>query len=92
MTGGQLGLMILIESLFVAGAGALLGIGLGLAGAKWPLALHVAQISGYWMPLYVPWKTIGLAVGASLVIGVVASILPAKRAAGLDLLEAIKYE
>ncbi len=92
MTRGQVAEMILIESLFVAGIGAVLGIALGLMGAKWPLALHVAQISGYWMPLYIPWMTLLLAVGASIAIGVLASILPAQRASKLNLLEALKYE
>jgi putative ABC transport system permease protein len=92
MTGRQVGTMILIESLFIAIVGALLGVGLGLVGARWPLAMHVEQVSGYWLPLYVPWNTIGLAVAASIVIGIVASILPSRRAASLDVLEAITYE
>jgi putative ABC transport system permease protein len=92
MTKAQVAGMILVESLFVAGIGAGLGVALGLAGARWPLALHVAQISGYWMPLYVPWETIGLAVGAAFVIGALASVLPARRAAGINVLQAVKYE
>jgi putative ABC transport system permease protein len=92
MTTGQVGSMILIESLVIASVGALLGIALGLAGAKWPLAVHVEQVSGYALPLYVPWLTIGVALGASLVIGVVASVLPSRRAACINILEAITYE
>lgn len=92
MTGGQVGSMILIESLLIAGVGAVLGVLLGLAGARWPLALHVEQVSGYWLPLYVPWSTIAIAVGASFLIGVVASVLPSRRAAKLNVLEAITYE
>jgi putative ABC transport system permease protein len=92
MTGQQVGRMILIESLFIAVVGALLGIVLGLAGARWPLAMHVEQVSGYWLPLYVPWSTIGIAAGSAILIGVVASILPSRRAASLNVLEAITYE
>ena len=65
---------------------------LGLAGARWPLAFHVEQVSGYWLPLYVPWLTLWIALGASLVIGAVASALPARRAARINVLEAITYE
>jgi len=36
--------------------------------------------------------TIAIAVGASLLIGVVASVLPSRRAARLNVLEAITYE
>ena len=92
MTTGQVGTMILVESLFMALVGAILGCALGLSGAKWPLALHVEQVSGYFLPLYVPWTTIAIAFGASLLIGVVASVLPSRRAARLDVLEAITYE
>jgi putative ABC transport system permease protein len=92
MTTRQVGSMILIESLFMAVVGAFLGIALGLAGAKWPLAFHVAQVSGYWLPLYAPWTTIAIAFAASLVIGVVASVLPSRRAARINVLEAITYE
>lgn len=92
MTTGQVGTMILIESLFMAVVGALLGIALGLAGARWPLAFHVAQVSGYWLPLHAPWDTVGIAIGASILIGVVASVLPSRRAARINVLEAITYE
>jgi putative ABC transport system permease protein len=92
MTTRQVGTMILIESAFIALVGAVLGIALGLAGARWPLALHVAQVAGYWLPLHIPWETIAVAIGASVAIGVVASILPARRAATIEVLEAITYE
>lgn len=92
MTARQVGAMILIESLFMAVVGATLGSALGLLGAKWPLALHVEQVSGYFLPLYVPWNTMAIAFGASILIGIVASVLPARRAARTDVLEAITYE
>jgi putative ABC transport system permease protein len=92
MTSSQVARMILIESFVMAGVGALLGIGLGLAGARWPLAFHVEQVSGYWLPLYVPWMTIAIAAGASVLIGIVASLLPSRRAARINILEAITYE
>ncbi|HZE98806.1 MAG TPA: ABC transporter permease, partial [Planctomycetota bacterium] len=92
MTTGQVGTMILIESSFIAVVGAILGIALGLAGARWPLALHVAQVAGYSLPLHIPWGAVGMAGLAAVVIGVVASILPARRAASIKVLEAITYE
>jgi putative ABC transport system permease protein len=92
MTKRQVGAMIVIESSFIALIAAVLGVALGLAGARWPLALHVAQVAGYWLPLHVPWTTIGVALGAAVLIGAVASILPARRAAGIQVLDAITYE
>jgi len=92
MTTRQVGTMIVIESSFIAVIGAVLGVLLGLAGARWPLALHVAQVAGYWLPLYIPWATVAVALGAAVLIGVVASILPARRASRIKVLEAITYE
>ena len=92
MTTRQVSTMIVIESSFIALIGAVLGILLGLAGARWPLALHVAQVAGFWLPLYIPWPTIGVAFVAAVAIGAVASILPARRAASIEILEAITYE
>jgi len=92
MTTQQVSAMILIESTFIALVGGGLGILLGLAGARWPLALHVAQVAGYWLPLYVPWTTVWVALGSAMMIGAVASILPARRAAAIEVLEAITYE
>jgi len=92
MTTGQVRTMIVIESSFIAVVGAVLGVALGLAGARWPLALHVAQVAGYRLPLHVPWATAGVAMGAAVAIGAVASILPARRAASIPVLEAITYE
>jgi putative ABC transport system permease protein len=92
MTTGQVSAMIMIESAFIALVGAVLGILLGLAGARWPLALHVAQVAGYQLPLYVPWTTVFVALGCAVMIGAVASILPARRAASIEVLEAITYE
>ena len=63
-----------------------------LAGARWPLALHVAQVAGYRLPLHIPWVAIGVALAASVLIGAVASVLPARRAASIRVLEAITYE
>jgi putative ABC transport system permease protein len=92
MTKGQVATMIVIESSFIALVGALLGVALGLAGARWPLALHVAQVAGYWLPLHVPWATVAVAMGAAVLIGAVASVLPARRAASIHVLDAITYE
>jgi len=92
MTTRQVGTMIVIESSFIALVGAVLGILLGLAGARWPLALHVAQVAGYRLPLHIPWVAVCVALASSVLIGAVASVLPARRAASIKVLEAITYE
>jgi putative ABC transport system permease protein len=92
MTRAQVSEMILVESVVTALVGGVLGVALGLAGAQWPLMLHVIQISGYGMTLIIPWGTVALALASAVVIGILASVLPGRRAARLNILEAITYE
>jgi putative ABC transport system permease protein len=92
MSRGQAAGMVVLESVFMAVLGGALGVVMGLAAAGGPLLLHVEQISGYAMPLSIPWTGIGLSLAAGVLIGGLAGVIPARRAAGIDVLEAIKYE
>jgi putative ABC transport system permease protein len=42
--------------------------------------------------LAIPWSLIGIVLAATAVVGVLAAVWPARRAAGLDVLEAIRAE
>ena len=42
--------------------------------------------------LAIPWTTIGVFVVATIVAGVLAAILPARRASRLNILKALQYE
>lgn len=92
MLRGQIVKMVVVESVFLAVLAGGIGVFLGLVGAKWPLAMHVYQIGGFLMPLAIPWKHVIGAIIASGVIGFVASYVPARRAAGINVLDAIGYE
>jgi putative ABC transport system permease protein len=92
MTRAQVAGMVVIESLMVALTGGVLGVALGLAAAQWPLSLFVFTISGYRIPLEIPWGSLALALGAAFAVGIVASVLPARRASRLNVIEAIGYE
>ena len=81
--------MIRLESVFISLCGTLLGVGLGLAvGTALQRALAPSGIT----ELVIPWATIGLFLVASVVVGVLAAVGPARRAARLDVLKAIATE
>ncbi len=89
MTRWQVRRMVLWESIIVAIIGALLGIAVGLVfGAAVTSALGDQGITELSVPIA---QIVGLVVFGALV-GVVASIAPARKAAKLNVLEAISYE
>jgi putative ABC transport system permease protein len=72
-----------------AGLGAVGGLA-GLAGATALGALLRAAVPG--LPLYPPAPYIAAAVGVAFLTGLVAGVLPARRAAMLDPIEALRAE
>jgi putative ABC transport system permease protein len=85
----QLRTMIRLESIVIAVFGALLGLGMGLAfGLTLMQALKDEGLS----ETVVPWPTLLAFVLAAAVVGVLAALFPARRAARLDVLRAITTE
>ncbi|WP_084959615.1 ABC transporter permease [Thermoactinospora rubra] len=76
-TRGQVRLQFLAESLLLSGLGGVVGAVLGA------LATVAYAVSRDWPPVVPPWA-IGGAVGATLVIGTIAGIYPAMRAARMS--------
>ena len=88
MTRRQVRRMIRHESIVTALIGAALGIATGLF-----LALMVTQaLSDEGVVFAVPWFTLVVFVVVAIIAGIVAAILPARRAARLNVLEALQYE
>jgi putative ABC transport system permease protein len=81
--------MITVESVVISLFGTLLGIavGIGLGAA----VVKALEDQGF-TTLALPWSQMGIYLVAAAVIGVVAAILPAIRAARLNVLTAISYE
>ena len=73
----------LIESLVLAGAGGTAGVLLGVA-----ITYGLARLR-HWQPL-VPSTAVGAALAAALVIGAIAGLYPATRAARLSATEALR--
>jgi putative ABC transport system permease protein len=88
MTRSQVRRMIRHESVVTALIGAALGIAVGLFLA----VLTTQALSDQGIVLAIPWATIGVFVAATIVAGMLAAILPARRASRLNILEALQYE
>jgi putative ABC transport system permease protein len=88
MTRRQVRRMIRHESIVTALIGAALGIGVGLFLA----VLTTAALSQYGIVFAVPVGTLVVFVGIAILAGMLAAILPARRASRLNVLEALQYE
>ena len=85
----QLRRMIRLESVVIAVFGAVLGLALGLV---WGVSMHqVLELQGL-KAFAVPWSTLVAVVIGSVVVGIVAALLPALRASRMNVLEAIAHE
>lgn len=85
----QLRLMVRLEAVIVAVLGAVLGVAMGLA---FGIALQRAIADQGIDVLDIPWLRLALFVALAAVAGVLAAVLPARRAARLDVLTAIGAE
>jgi putative ABC transport system permease protein len=86
MSRRQLRRMIRHESVITALLGASLGIPLGVAlGLMVGIAINYAVFT-------IPWGTLVVFVVAAAIAGMIAAIVPARRAGRLNVLEALQYE
>ena len=88
MTRRQVRRMIRHESIVTALIGAALGIGVGLFLA----AITTLALSKYGIVFAVPVGTLAVFVGIAILAGMLAAILPARRASRLNVLDALQYE
>ena len=86
MTRRQVRRMIRHESVITALIGAALGLGLGVVlGALFAIAVKDIVFA-------IPWTQLIVFTIAAIVVGIVAAVFPARRAAKLNPLEALHYE
>ncbi len=84
----QLRQMVRYESVITAVIGGVLGTLVGIAMAY----VIVTQMGEGNLVFSLPWLQLGVFLALAVVVGVVAAVLPARRAAGTRILEAIQYE
>ena len=89
MSRGQVGRMITVESVLISVYGTVLGL---VAGVALGVTVVQALRSGGILQLAISWTYLLVILVLSVVAGVIAAILPAIRAARLNVLEAIAYE
>jgi len=80
----------LIESSFIAFLGGIIGILGGIFLAY--VAAVIVQFLGYNWPFLISWQSIVLATTVSIGIGLIFGVYPAKRAARISPMEALRYE
>ena len=88
MTRWQIRSMITYESIVTSLIGAALGFAVGIFLAV--LTTHALSSEG--IVFAVPWLTLVVFVIAAIAVGILAAIFPARRAARLNVLEALQYE
>ncbi|MFC4494217.1 ABC transporter permease [Streptomyces ovatisporus] len=82
--------MVRLESLVISLFGGVLGIGLGVFFGWSAGELIASSLPQY--ALVVPWERIGLFLALAALVGMLAALWPARRAAKLNMLTAIKSE
>ena len=89
-TRGQVRGMVVAEALLLAAVGVAFGIAGGIVLGY--ALVYALNSSMYVMPYYFPWGGIVVAVVAGFSFALLASILPARTAAKLDIVTALHYE
>lgn len=79
--------MVVQESIIITLFGTVVGVVFGV-----PLGLALTLASDGEALYVVPWATMGVALLVGLVVGVLAAVLPARKAARMDVLDAIAEE
>jgi putative ABC transport system permease protein len=84
-------LMVRLESLVISLFGGVLGVGLGVFFG-WAVGELISAIAIDTWTFVLPWGRLVLFLAAAALVGVVAALWPARRAARLDVLTAINTE
>lgn len=89
-TSGSITTLFVVEAMSICGVGGTIGIGVGLG-----VGAIISAIAGQYVPGWgfaFSWDMLIIAVGVSLIIGVIFGVYPARRAGKLDPITSLRYE
>lgn len=84
--------VFIIEGILISLLGGVLGIILGVFGAKGFSILSAGFLGGGMLQPVITVFSITLAIGVSTFVGIVSSLYPARKAAKMSPIEAVRYE
>lgn len=85
-TRARIRILFLLESTVLSTLGGLTGLAVG-TGIAWLLQLAISNL-----PVNIPWSYVLIALGISMIIGLMAGIIPAMRAAKLNPVDALRAD
>jgi putative ABC transport system permease protein len=89
MTDKRVQRMVRLESVLISALGTVTGVALGLF-MGWALIHAINRLSDANVALSLPYGRLGLVLVLGVVLGVLASLIPARRSTKLDVLDAIQ--
>jgi len=90
-TSNEILMQFLIESMLLTSSGGIVGITLGTL-LSFAAATIITKVAGLNWPFSFPWQAALLGFAVSAGIGLVFGLYPAKKAADLSPIEALRYE
>ena len=84
-------LQFLAEAVIISGVGSVIGVVLGLIGAAM-ISVVIQRVTEAPIFMAFTWQSVAVAAGAALMVGLAFGTYPARRAARLSPIEAIRHE
>ena len=91
MTRSQIIRMVLAEAMLMGVLGGILGLFTGMILAR-IIFIGMTTMSGYQLTFVLPFEGVLISFVGAVIISLIAAIFPARRAANIEILEAVHYE